>query len=249
MQLVLVAHRGGAALHIAHISPFVSHDQRTLKLSRVSRIDTEIGGELQGAMHPFGDIAERAVAEHSRIQGGEEVVGVRHHLAEVFPHQVGMLLDRLAERHEDDAMLGEGLLKRRLHRSAVHDGIHRHAGELLLLVERDAQLVESGQQLGIHLVQALLFLALTRSGIIDNILIINLRQIKMAPIRLLQRQPMTERLQTKLQQPLRFFLLGGNQPDDVFIQPFGHKIGLNVGHKTKLVILVSDLIDNVFLWI
>ena len=43
MQLVLIAHRRGAAFQIADISAFVGNDQRALKLSRVLRVDPEIG--------------------------------------------------------------------------------------------------------------------------------------------------------------------------------------------------------------
>ena len=105
MELVFVALRSRAAFHVTHIRAFVGHDERALKLACVGRIDAEIGGQLQGATHTFRDVAERAVAEDCRVECCEEVVGIRYHLAEVFLHQVGMLLDGLTERHEYDAML------------------------------------------------------------------------------------------------------------------------------------------------
>ena len=52
------------------------------------------------------------------------------------------MLHRLAEGGEDDALLGQYLLEGGLDRYAVHDRIDGHAAEDLLLVERDAQLVE-----------------------------------------------------------------------------------------------------------
>ena len=44
MQLVLIAHRGGAAFEIRHIRLVVGHYQRALKLACSAGIDAEIGG-------------------------------------------------------------------------------------------------------------------------------------------------------------------------------------------------------------
>src|SRR5207245_644802 len=68
---------------------------------------------------------------------------------------VRMLRHRLGERGEDDARLGELLLEGRGDRDAVEDGIHRDAREPLLLLERDAELLECLEQLGIDLLEAL----------------------------------------------------------------------------------------------
>src|SRR5713226_186214 len=65
-----------------------------------------------------------------------------------------MLLDSFRERAENNAQLGQLLLKRSSHGDAVEHRIHRHAREVLLLLERNAQLLVSAQDLGIQLFQA-----------------------------------------------------------------------------------------------
>ena len=43
MELILVAHRRGAAFEIGYIRPFVGDDQRAFKLPGVGGVDAEIG--------------------------------------------------------------------------------------------------------------------------------------------------------------------------------------------------------------
>ena len=43
MELVFIALRSGTAFHVAHIRAFVGHNEGTLKLTRVGRVDAEIG--------------------------------------------------------------------------------------------------------------------------------------------------------------------------------------------------------------
>ena len=105
VQLVLVAHRRGAAFEIAHIGALVGDDQRALELAGVLLVDAEIGRQLHRAAHARRHVDERAVGEHRRIERGEEIVGDRHHRAEILLHQLGMLAQRLRDRHEDHAGL------------------------------------------------------------------------------------------------------------------------------------------------
>ena len=140
--------------------------KRALELAGVGGVDAEIGRKLHRAAHALGDVAERAVGEDRRVQRGEKVVVVRHHRAEIFLHQVGMVLHRFGERAEDDAQLAELFLERGGHGDAVEDRVHGHAGEPLLLVERNAELLEGAPHFGIDFVQAveLLFLSWARSS-------------------------------------------------------------------------------------
>ena len=98
VELVLVAHRGGAALQVAHVAALVGDDQGALELAGVWRVDPEVGGQLHRAAHALGDVDEGAVGEDRGVQGGEEVVGVGDHGAEVLADQLGVLLHRLARR-------------------------------------------------------------------------------------------------------------------------------------------------------
>ena len=65
-----------------------------------------------------------------------------------------MVLHRLGEGAEDDAQLGQLVLEGGRHRDAVEDGIDGDAGQPLLLVQRDAQLLEGPPHLRIDFVEA-----------------------------------------------------------------------------------------------
>ena len=167
MKLILVAHRSRTAFEIRHIAVVLGHDQRALKLARVSCVDAEIRAKLHRAAHAFWYVDERAVAEHSAVQGCEEVVAVRHNRAEILSYQVRMFLYRLTDRAEYDALLGQLLLISSLHRHRVHNGVYgRLAAKDKALFERNAQLVESLHQLGVNLLLALILLLCQRVGII-----------------------------------------------------------------------------------
>ena len=77
MQLVLVAHRCRTTFQIGHIAPVVAHDESTFELSRIPRVDSEIGGKFHRATHAFGNIDKGAVTKHCGIQRREIVVTIR----------------------------------------------------------------------------------------------------------------------------------------------------------------------------
>ena len=160
MELVRLAHRRGAALQVADVRALVGDYQRPLELPRLLRVDTEVGHQLHGTPHARRDVDEGAVAEDGRVQRGVKVICGGHHRAEVLLHQLRVVLHRLADRAEDHPGFLQHLLVGRGHRDAVEDGVHRHAGHLLLLLYRDAQLVERLDQLGVHVVEALRRVAL-----------------------------------------------------------------------------------------
>ena len=133
----------------------------------------------------------------------------------MLAHQFGVLLDRLAHRTKDDAQLRQFVFEAGRHGNRVHDKIHCHAGEALLLLEADAQLVHGSAQFRIHLVHAIELLLLLRRCVVADGLVVGLLIVEVGPIRLLHGLPHRERLQAPLQQPFRLLFLGGNQPDDV----------------------------------
>ena len=174
MQLVLVAHRRRAAFEIAHIGAPVGDDQRALELAGVALVDAEIGRQLHRAAHARRHVDERAVGEHRRIERGEEIVADRHHRAEILLHQIGVLLQRLRDRHEEHAGLGELGLEGGRDRNRIEHGIDSdaaiaaaalalavlarrplHAEQHLLLAQRDAELLVGAQDLRIDLVERL----------------------------------------------------------------------------------------------
>ena len=58
VQLVLVAHRRGAAFEIAHIGALVGDDESAFELAGVALVDAEIGGQLHRAAHAWRHIDE-----------------------------------------------------------------------------------------------------------------------------------------------------------------------------------------------
>ena len=86
-----------------------------------------------------------------------------------------MVFDSLADRAEHHAVLSQLLSVGGGNGHAIEDGIDSHIAEPLLLAQRDAELVEGFEQLGIHLVKARYFCLLLRCGVINDVLIVNLR--------------------------------------------------------------------------
>ena len=72
MQLVLVAHRRGAAFEVADVGALVGDDQRALELAGVLLVDAEIGRQLHRAAHARRHVDERAVGEHRRVERRED---------------------------------------------------------------------------------------------------------------------------------------------------------------------------------
>ena len=97
MKLVGVELGRGAAFEVTHGSAFFGHDERPLELAAFLVIDAEVGAQVHGAGDAFRDEDEAAVREDRRIQGRIEIVGGRHHAAEVLLDQVGMLAHCFAE--------------------------------------------------------------------------------------------------------------------------------------------------------
>ena len=97
MKLVGIKHRGRASLEIAHGGTFLGHDQCALELASISRVDPKIGRELHRAFHTLGNENKRAITKHGGIERREIIIITWHHRPQVFLHQLGMVLDRLAD--------------------------------------------------------------------------------------------------------------------------------------------------------
>ncbi len=243
MELVFVAHRCRAAFEVADVRIVVRYNQSPLELPRVGGVYTEIGAKFHRAAHPFGDIHERTVGKHSRIERGEEIVAIAHHAPQIFLHQVRMVLHRLAERAENDALFGKVFLESRLYRYAVHHGIDRHPAQNLLFFQGYAQFVESLEQLRVHLAQILGTVGFLPGGsIINYILVINRRDVQMRPRGHLQRLPMAESPEAELEQPLRFVFLGRDDADGLFVEPPVYSLCIYVGDKPVFVLAGRHLV-------
>ena len=245
MELLLVAHRRGAAFHIAHEGALVGHDERALELAGALRVDAEIAGQVHRAAHPLGDVAEGPVGEHGAVQGREIVVAGRDHRGEILPDQVRMLLHRLGERAEDDALLREGLAEGRRDGDGIEDGVDGdHAGEHVALLEGNAQLLEGLGQFRVDLLRPVL--VLLGSGIVDDVLEVDLGQVQMGPAGHLHRLPFPERVQAEFQEPVRLLLEAGDGTDDVFVQALGNEFLFHVRHEAFLVLPGGEFLYDFF---
>ena len=157
-----------------------------------------------------------------------------------------MILHRLGERTENDAVLGQFLLVRRAHRHAVEHRVHRYAGQSLALVQRHAQLVIGFQQLGVDFIKALRPILILRAGsrIITNGLIIDRLVLHVRPARFLHLLPMTEGLEAPLGEPLRLVLFPGDLAHHFLVEAGRQRVRLHIGVKTPLVLLVNEAIDS-----
>ena len=252
VELVLVADGRGAAFQVGHVCPFFGDDQGALELSCVGRVDAEVGAQLHGTAHALGDVHEGAVAEDRGVEGGEEVVVVRDDRAQVFPDQIGVVMHGFGEGAEDDAQFGEFVLEGGGHGDRVEDRVNGHAGQQLLLGERDAEFLVGAQQFGVDLVQALRSFFLLGRRVVDDVLVVDVRVVNLRPAlaRLPSRwivhlQPVPVGLQAPLEQPLRLVLLGGDESNDVLIQARGRRVLLDVGHEPVLVFPVRQLVELV----
>src|SRR6476620_5360939 len=223
VQLVFVELRRGAALEVADIGALVGDDQRALELAGVALVDAEIGRQLHRTANARRYIDERAVRKHRGVQGGEEIVRGRHHRAEILLHQIGMLADRLRDRHEDYAGLLQLLLERGRDRDRIKHGIDRdaplafrtyNAFQHLDFAQGNAELLVGLQDFWIDLVERCQRLFL-RGGVVVEILVIDLRIVDTGPLRLGHGQPTAIGLQTPLQHPGRFVLFLGNEADGI----------------------------------
>ena len=66
----------------------------------------------------------------------------------------------------------------------------------------------------------------------------------LAPRRVLHALPVVVRLEAPLQQPLRFFLLAGDEGDDLLVQAGRGRVGLDVGDEAVLVLAVREFLED-----
>ena len=264
MQLVLVAHRSRAALQIGDIAVVVGHDKRAFKLSCIAGIDAEVAAQLHRAAHALGNIYKRAVAEHSAVQCGVEIVAIGHDGAKILAHQVAVLFHSLAYGTEDNAFFAQLLLERCLHRHAVHDGVDGGvAAQGQAFFEGNAQLVESLHQFWVNSPPygprgGFYSIAMKRRvysappggrkggflcrwvSIVADGLIVDRRHVHVSPSGLLLRAPVAESLQAEVEEPLRLTFLLRDEAHHVLVQACRDDLGVDVGGEAVLVFLLGN---------
>src|SRR5690606_5576528 len=129
MQLILIAHRGSAAFQVADVTSLIGDDERSLELTRLRRVGSEVGRQFHGAADPLWNVDKRSVSEHRRVQRSKEVVGIRHHTAQILANQIGMFSTRLADGAKDNAFFFKPFLKSGGYRHAVENCVYRDTGQ------------------------------------------------------------------------------------------------------------------------
>ena len=204
VQLVAIAYRRRAAFNVAYIAAFVGDQNGALELAGFFRVDAEIGRQLHRAAYAFRNIDKGPVGGHRRVECGKEVVVARHHGAEVFLHQFRVIVDRLAERTEDNPLLRQLFAIGGSDGNRVKNGIdrhfpplaHRHAEEIERLFNfigqkrAGARLLQSARLRGAGVI------AVAAGGrrVIAVILIVQLVVVRLQPVRLFHRLPGLKRV-------------------------------------------------------
>ncbi len=152
-----------------------------------------------------------------------------------------MLLDRLADRAEDDARLFQLFLEGGGDRYAVEHGVDGDAGKRLLLLEGDAELVEGLHEFGVELLdflEAAGAALLLGRGVVVHLLVVDRGETDLRPARLLvvERGPVAVGAEAPLQHPVGLVLLSGDEADDVFVDALGGDVLLDLGDEPPLVL-------------
>jgi hypothetical protein len=123
--------------------------------------------------------------------------------------------------------------------------VDRHPGQTLLLGQRDPQLLESLEELGIDLVQAGRPVARALGGgVVDDLLEVDGRMRDVRPPGLAglarERRPVPVGPKPPLQHELGLALLGRDQADDVLAEPGRQRVGLDVADEAPPVLPVGQ---------
>lgn len=237
MKLVFVAHRSGATFEIRDVTTVVADNEGALKLSRVSRVDAEIGGEFHRTANTARNINEGTVGEDGTVERSEIIVAIGNDRAKVFAHEFRIFSHGLTDGAEDDALFLQFLLEGGFDRHGVHHGINGHTRECQTLMKRDAEFVEGFHQFGVYLFAAFLLLFLGRVGIIRDGLIVDLWQVDVSPFGLLQCEPIAIGLQAEVEQPFWFAFLRGDETNDIFIEASLDDFRMDIGGEAVFVFL------------
>ena len=271
VQLIGVETRRRTAFQVRNVRALIGDNQGALELSAVLGVDAKIGRQFHWAAHAFGNVAKRAVRENRAVQSREKVIGMRHDAPQILLHQLGMFAHGVAKRAEDDTQTCQMFLERGRDGNAIENRIDcdlrhrvffrvldafnsrgRDAGffiddvrQTLLLLNRDAQLVERFQQLRIDFIQTIQARLFFGRRVINDVLVVDERIFRVEPVRFGQRLPVTKRFQAPVEQPLRLVFFGGNLTNNVFGQASRESLGFDVGLKTVFVFLSRQIFDLV----
>src|SRR5437868_1088386 len=159
----------------------------------------------------------------------------------MLSHQLRVLLHSFGERTEDDASLLQLLFISSRNRDGIEDSVNGNIRKLLLLLKRNAKLLECAKKLWINFVHARLLSLLLWRAVVDDLLIVDFRVLDVRPVaRLRHGQPVAIGFQAERKHPLRLVLLRRDEPNRILVQSSWNDIGFDVGHETVLVFFISE---------
>ena len=167
---------------------------------------------------------------------------MRHNRAKILFNELGVLLDCLRYRAEDDTLLCQRILECSLYRHRIHDGIDGYTRQRHLLLQRNTQLIEGTFEFGIDLVHGVELLLGLGCSVVAYSLKIYLGNCKMCPRRRFECQPMAICLQATLQHPLGLPLLLGDATYDIFGESRLDNLGIDVGHEAIFVVALFEFV-------
>ena len=160
-----------------------------------------------------------------------------------------MVRDAVREGAKDDPLLFEFGFVGRRDGDAVEHGIDCHprlyACDAFLLQQRDPKLFIGLAQLGIDFVEAVEFGHLFGGGVVDDVLVVDLRVVNHRPLGLrkfgLHLVEAFECLQAKVEQPFGFVFLGRDHAHDILVQTRRELVGVDVRRKTVFVVALGKI--------
>src|SRR5688572_3548739 len=124
VQLMLITHGSCTSFEVAYITSFLCHDQCSLKLPGIFRIDSEISRKFHGAPNSWRDVTKRAVTKHCRIQRRKIIICMWNDGTQMLFYQFGMFLDGFADRTKNDTQLAQLFFERGCNGYAVNNCIN-----------------------------------------------------------------------------------------------------------------------------
>ena len=177
-----------------------------------------------------------------------------------------MLLQRLGDRHEEDAGLGKLRLEGGRDRDRIEHRVDRdaavagsafalvcfpcrplHAEQRLPLAQRNAELVVGLEDFGVDLVERLRAVLLLRRRIVIEVLVVDRAVVHARPSGLAHGEPAPIGVEPPREHPLGLILLGRDEADDVFGQALGGLVGFDVRHEPVFILVdvdAADLLDG-----
>ena len=172
-----------------------------------------------------------------------------------FLHQLGMLLQRLGDRHEQDAGLGEFLLEGGRDRHRIEHRIDRDARasailaldaeQRLPLAQRNAELLVGLEDFGVDLVERLRAVLLLRRRIVVEVLVVDRTEFDARPSRLAHGEPAPIGVEPPGEHPVGLALLGRDEADDILGQALGGLVGFDQRLEPILILVDVDAADPI----